>query len=104
MIFFYIENKYNPLYSNFSSDVIHFLFLALTSLLFPAEPEAAFSVYNLMFSIAASFTFGISFFLCFHVKMYLLLALLVAMTVCYMLLEHRQAKHDTYTMEIKLEG
>ena len=75
----------------------------MTSLLFPDAPEAAFSMYNLLFTIGACFTFGISYYLCMSVKIYIYYGLLIMMAVFYAALEMQLRKEDLTSLSIEMD-
>ena len=76
----------------------------MISLLFPDVPEAAFSIYNLVFTTASSFTFAISFFLCLEIKMYIYFGSLAAMAVTYTILEMHLRKDKSSSYNVNEDG
>ncbi|KAM9840296.1 protein unc-93 homolog A [Aulostomus maculatus] len=72
---------------------------ALYGILFPRDKEAAFANYRMWESLGFVIAFAYSTFLCLEYKLYILLAVLLATSVTYPIVEYREHRHPTQPTE-----
>ena len=69
-------------------------FSALYSKLFPKRIDAAMSCFNLLLSVGWAVSFGLTSFVCTHVKLVIVLLTLVLSTVCVLIVTARDRERN----------
>ncbi|KAF7651318.1 hypothetical protein LDENG_00112470 [Lucifuga dentata] len=77
---------------------------ALYGVLFPRDKEAAFANYRMWESLGFVIAFAYSTFLCLEYKLYILLAVLVLTCISYPIVEYKEYKNPTLSVEEEAYG